>query len=130
MIKVNALLPADNIYQDYSTDKFILAGIYHSIQVPELPFVYRNSLNVYCSLMHNEPDTSLILAIVHPETEHIVTETEAFNLPENESGSPLEFIVEFADFEIRDQGMHIIQVYAEDEVIFEAPLFVNNEEEA
>ena len=128
MIKVNALLPADNIYQDYATNKFILAGIYHSIQVPELPYVYGNTLYVYCSVMHNEPETSLILAIVHPETEQIVTETEAFQLPENEVGNPLEFIVEFADFEVQNKGMHIIQVYAEDEVIFEAPLFVETEE--
>jgi len=128
MIKVNALLPADNIYQDYTTNKFILAGIYHSIQLPELPYLYGNTLNVYCSVMHNEPETSLILAIFHPETEQIVTETEAFQLPENEMGNPLEFIVEFADFEVQNKGMHIIQVYAEDEVIFAAPLFVETEE--
>lgn len=123
-IKVNALLLADSIYQDISSGKFILSGIFYQVNVPNTPFIRQNSMGVFVSLLTSKSDFHVQLKIINPDQKTVLIETNELNLINHDEETPILFGIEFPPFTIYNLGKHTLCLEVDGVSCLETPLHI------
>ncbi|AXG71102.1 hypothetical protein KORDIASMS9_03357 [Kordia sp. SMS9] len=122
---VEALLLADNIYQDVSSRKFILSGLFHQINVPTLPFMLTSSFGIFVSISGFEGEIQLKLTIIDKKSKTPKTATSSFEMKSVDKNIPVSFGLEVPPFEIQNVGLYGIDLEINEELVHSAPLLIN-----
>lgn len=128
-MNITSLTLADNIYQDHRTGKYILSGVYHQIDVPEIPSRLPFSLRAYCAFERPNKDSSIEFIVICEEDKTILAGTDSFTLPEDELLDFVQLDMEFPPFDISTTGNYSIGVKLNGIVIQKTPfkILVSNE---
>ena len=125
---IEALLLSDNIYQDVSTGKFILSGLFHQINVPTLPFMHTNPFGIFVSISGFEGSIQLNLKIIDKTTNASVVTTNSFEMMSSDNNIPVSFGIEVPPFEIHNAGLHTVNLEIDNILVHSAPLIINKPE--
>ena len=120
-MNITSLTLADNIYQDHRTGKYILSGVYHQIDVPEIPYRLPFLLRAYCAFERPKNDCNIEFILICEEDKTILAGTDRFTPPEDDSIDFIQLDMEFPPIGISIAGNYSIGVKLNGIVIKKAP---------
>ena len=122
--KVNALLLTDQLFQDIGSKKFVLSGVFHQINVPELPFVLQKTLGVFASVYGLKGKSVIQLRILDDIENMVLIETTEMEITSEEENDSLDFGIEFPPFEIFHSGYHYLELIINGVVESRTPIHI------
>lgn len=123
--QIEALLLADNIYQDVSSKKFILSGIFHQINTATLPFKLANSFGIFISVSNLTDLAKISIQIVDPTTNQSLAGIDAIEINGSNVNIPVTFGIEVPPFEIHNAGKHFVSIKINNQLVHSAPLIIH-----
>ncbi|HLW32765.1 MAG TPA: hypothetical protein VKX40_10925 [Aequorivita sp.] len=123
--QIEALLLADNIYQDVSSKKFVLSGLFHQINTSELPFILSCSFGVFISVSGLIGLSTIKLEIIDITTKMCLASISSIEINSPDASIPVSFGIEVPPFEIYNAGRHIINLEINQHLVHTSPLIIH-----
>lgn len=114
---IQALLLADNVYTDAETGKRIIAGVFDSITLPEIPGEYPHSTCVYVSLTAVRGEIDVMLRYVDLESDDVLMEHGPTKLNGDDPIASLDYSAPLPPLPVPHEGIYALEVHVGDELI-------------
>jgi hypothetical protein len=109
-IRLNALLLADQIYQDKDSGKYVVAGIFHQINVPGFPATLEKSVGLFVSLTGVSNDANVELTFVDPADGTVLMRNRSLRLTWDDADTPVQFALEIPPLPLPHPGQYRLQL--------------------
>jgi hypothetical protein len=109
-IRLNALLLADQIYQDRESGKYVVAGIFHQINVPGFPTTLERSVGLFVSLTGVSNDANVELTFVDPADGTVLMRNRSLRVTWDDAETPVEFALEIPPLPLPHPGRYRLQL--------------------
>lgn len=114
---IQALLLADNVYTDAETGKRVIAGVFDSITLPEIPGHFPQDTCVYVSLTSVRGEIDVMLRYVDLESDETLMEHGPTKLFSDDPLVSLDFSVPMPPLPVPHEGVFALEVHAGGELI-------------
>lgn|SRR5262245_29310111 len=114
---IQALLLADNVYSDAETGKRVIAGVFDSIFLPEIPGDYWKVTCAYISLTELRGRVETMLRYVDLDSNEILMENGPTVIEQNDPIASVDFTVSVPPLPVPHQGVFALEVHANNELI-------------
>ena len=123
--QIEALLMADNIYQDVSSKKFILSGLFHQINTSELPFILSCSFGIFISVSGLIGLSAIKFEIIDLTTNTSLASMSSIEINSPDATIPVCFGIEVPPFEIYNAGRHEVNLEINQHLVHSSPLIIH-----
>jgi len=116
-----SIVVCDSVYNDASTGKTALVGIFNSITAGQFPMTH-NRCCVFVSVTDARKETQFRLRIVHSESEKIVIEMKG---PASKDTTPLhmcDFCFELNNLVFPEPGVYLVEFWGDDKILVQRPV--------
>ncbi|MGH7174241.1 MAG: DUF6941 family protein [Gemmataceae bacterium] len=114
---IQALLLADNVYTDAETGKRVIAGVFDSIILPEIPGQFPHVSCVYVSLTAVRGDIDVMLRYVDLDADEVLMEHGPTKLSSDDPVASLDFSAPMSPLPVPHEGVFALEVHVSDELI-------------
>jgi hypothetical protein len=114
---IQALLLADNVYTDAETGKRVIAGVFDSITVPEIPGHFLKVTCAYVSLTELRGRVEVMLRYVDLDSNEVLMENGPTIIEQNDPIASVDFAVAIPPLPVPHEGIFALEVHANDELI-------------
>ncbi len=121
---LKALLLADQVYQDKTTGKIVIAGTFNRIWAARFPCLFARQPCVYVCLTEAKGQFAVQLRYVELATHEVVGEMEERAIKVNDPLLNIELIFHIPPILHKSQGLYAFEVYADDELLGMTRVFV------
>jgi len=125
---VRAILLADEVYQDLHTGKFIIAGTFDQIFVPEFPGTHA-STSLYINLGDFHGSHELAVRLVRLEDGFEMGRSGVIQIQQEDRARHEEFKVQLPPMEFERAGPYAIEVMWDDSLLGECRIQVAQDEQ-
>lgn len=121
---VQALVPADHVYRDQASGKYVIAGTFHQINVEAFPTTLSRTVGLFVSLRGVEAETGLELQFLDPETGDALISSNELSIVPGDPELPVEFAVELPPLPLPRAGRYVLRLAVGGTPVGEAPVVV------
>lgn len=114
---IQALLLADNVYTDAETGKRVIAGVFDSITLPEIPGDFPQVTCVYVSLTAVRGEIEVMLRYVDLDSDEVLMEHGPTKLSSDDPVASLDFSAPMPPLPVPHEGVFALEVHVGDELI-------------
>lgn len=114
---IQALLLADNVYTDAETGKRVIAGVFDSIMLPEIPGHFPQDTCVYVSLTAVRGEIDVMLRYVDLDTDEVLIEHGPTKLSSDDPVASLDFFAPMPPLPVPHEGVFALEVHVGEELI-------------
>jgi hypothetical protein len=107
---LQALVPADHIYRDQQTGKYVIAGTFHQVNLASFPATLGRSVGVFVALRGIVGDTALEFELVGPESPEPLLRSHNLRVTSADPDRTLEFAVELPPFPLPTPGRYALRL--------------------
>jgi hypothetical protein len=118
---LQALIPADHIYRDEGSGKYVVAGTFHQVNVAEFPGRLDRSVGLFVSLRGVSGPTELSVAFVSEDGE-VLLSSRALSLEVADPGLPVELAIELPPLPLPRPGRYFLRLGCDGAPVGEALL--------
>jgi len=123
-VRLQALLLADHIYRDQGSGKYVIAGVFHQLNVAAFPTTFGKTIGVFVSLSGLSGNTGLDLEFLDASSGQVLMRTQSLEVSCEDPDMPVEFAVEVPPLPLPGAGHYLFQLTANGTVLGTAPVFV------
>lgn len=113
---------ADQIYQDRHSGKFVLAGIFHQLNVPTLPTVYQVPFGMYVSIIGIDGKYPLLVEVQRNSPDSVSHKTHELEIECADPEMPVDFSLLIPPFPIEEEGEYVFRITVDGKQIGERAL--------
>lgn len=124
-IRLATALLADHVYQDAGTGKFILAGIFHQLNVVQLPTLYQRTFGLFISLIGVQGVTPVTIEFARKGSQQPLLRTHELEIRSEDPHLPIDFALEVPPIPIQEAGSHVLRIFAHQALLGELPLEIH-----
>jgi hypothetical protein len=114
---LQALLLADNVYTDGETGKRIIAGVFDSITIPEIPGHFFKVTSAYVSLTELRGRVEVTLRYVDLDSNEVLMESGPTIIEQTDPIASVDFTVSVPPLPVPHEGVFALELHANDELI-------------
>lgn len=114
--QVNSVLLADYIYQDISSSKFILSGVFYQFNVPIVPFKLQKSFGIFISISGFQGIATITIKIIDEKSGTVLIDTSSIEITSDDISIPVSFGLEVPPFQVYNYGKHTINLEINNEI--------------
>jgi hypothetical protein len=114
---LQALLLADNIYTHVETGKRVIAGVFDSITLQEVPGHSLQASSLYIALKGIRGRLDVMVRYVDLESNEVLREHGPIRLEWDDPLTIVDFVVPVSSLPVPHEGVYLLEVLANDELI-------------
>jgi hypothetical protein len=116
-INVLAFLIADHVYCDQGSNKYIIAGTFHQLNISAFPAVFHKTIGVFIKLAGFAGSTGLGIVFEELATGEVMLRTQALEISNEDPDLPVELALEVPPLPLPRPGRYAFKLLAEGHVI-------------
>ena len=114
---IQALLLADNVYSDAETGKRVIAGVFDSVTLPEIPGHFLKVTSLYVSLTELRGEVEVMLRYVDLDSNEVLMENGPTRLQCDDPLASVDLTVQVPPLPVPHEGVFALEVHAGNELI-------------
>lgn len=107
---LQALVPADHIYRDQQTGKYVIAGTFHQVNLASFPATLGRSVGVFVALRGIDGEAALEFELVGPDAEESLLRSHNLRVTSPDPERTVEFAVELPPLPLPVPGRYALRV--------------------
>lgn len=111
--RLQALLAADHIYRDQDSGKYVVAGVFHQLNVAEFPTNFPRTIGIFVSIYGLTGKTDIDLEFIDSTNGEVLMSTDAMEIFCEDTNSPVEFAVEVPPLPLPHAGQYLFRLVAD-----------------
>ena len=128
--RLQALILADQYYEDSQTGKRIVAGIFNSLMASEFPATFSQATWAYVSLTDLRGTMKMVLRYRDLTDFSVLMETSALTIESQDPLATLEFGIPIPSFPMPHEGIYSFELYVDEDQLGSVRVTVQKIEEA
>ncbi len=128
-IKLQALLLADAIYRDEGSGKYVIAGVFHQINLPSFPAAFARSVGIFASLSGLDAEAAVDIEFSDAQSGEVLMRLRSFPVSGIDPDLPVEFAVEVPPLAFPHPGSYKFSLLANGAFLGAATVLVKSPEE-
>lgn len=105
-----ALLVADHVYCDQGSNKYIIAGTFHQLNLSAFPAVFHKTIGVFIKLANFSGSASIEIVFEAQSTGEILLRTHAIEISCEDPGHPIELALEVPPLPLPRPGRYAFKL--------------------
>ncbi len=115
--RLQALLLADHIYCDQGSGKYVIAGIFHQLNVVSFPTTFTRTIGVFVSLSGLTGKTDIDLEFVDASNGEVLICTQSLGISCENPDMTVEFAIEVPPLPLPHEGYYLLRLLVNDTVL-------------
>lgn len=111
---LQALIPADHIYRDEGSGKYVIAGTFHQVNVERFPSTFERTVGLFVSLRGMAGATGMHVEFVDAESGDVLIRSSELNVAVPDDETPVEFAVELPPLPLPHAGRYVMRLSCDD----------------
>ena len=121
---LQALIPADHIYRDEHSGKYVIAGTFHQVNLGSFPATLGRSVGVFVALRGIEGEAALEFELLGPDRAEPLLRSHNMRVASTDPERTVEFAVELPPLPLPVPGRYALRVGLDGTPLGEAMLEV------
>jgi hypothetical protein len=127
---LEAIVPADQVYRDGGTGKYIVAGTFRELNVERCPATFASTVGVFVSLAGVEGAVAVDVEFVEEHTGEVLVAARSLPIVAADSLAPVDFAVELPPLPLPRRGRYLFRVCVDGRVVGSTSVFVREQAQA
>ncbi len=123
--RLQALLLADHIYRDQDSGKYVVAGVFHQMNVNKFPSNFSRTIGIFASIYGLTGKAAIDIEFVDLLDEEVLMSTNAMEIFCENPNSPVEFAIEVPPLPLPHPGQYLFRLIANGTLLGSTALNVN-----
>lgn len=111
-IKLQSLLVADAIYRDEGSGKYVIAGVFHQINVPAFPTTFARSIGIFVSLSGLTGKANIDIEFFDSLSGEVLLRMRSLQISCDGPNQPVDFAVEVPPLPLPHSGSYQFRLLA------------------
>ncbi len=103
---------ADHIYRDQDSGKYVVAGVFHQLNVAKVPTTFPRTIGIFVSIYGLTGKTDIDLEFIDTSNGEVLMSTNAMEIFCEDRNSPVEFAVEVPPLPLPHTGQYLFRLVA------------------
>jgi hypothetical protein len=121
---LQALVPADHIYRDEGTGKYVIAGTFHQVNLERFPATLGRTVGLFVALRGVDGEADVQFELVGPEQDEPLMRSHDMRVTSPDPEKTVEFAVELPPLPLPVPGRYTLRLEVDGAPLGEAPLEV------
>jgi hypothetical protein len=123
-IDLLAFLIADHVYCDQGSNKYVIAGTFHQLNVSAFPAIFHKTVGVYIKLASFTGSTGLEIVFEEQATGEVLLRTRALEITNDDPHRPVELALEVPPLPLPRPGRYAFKLLVGSHVVGNAAIDV------
>jgi Family of unknown function (DUF6941) len=127
-VALDALVPADHVYRDSGTGKYVVAGTFRQFNVERCPTTLARTVGVFVTLSGLRGAATVDVEFVDAETQEPLVAARTLPVVADDPLIPVDFAVELPPLPLPRPGRYLFRVLVEGRVLGSTAVVVREQE--
>ena len=116
-IDLLAFLVADHVYCDQGSNKYVIAGTFHQLNVSAFPSVFHKTIGVFVKLANFSGSAAVTIVFEDQFTGDALMRTQSLMISSTDPECPIEFALEVPPLPLPRPGRYVFKLLVDGAVI-------------
>jgi hypothetical protein len=116
-VQLLALLVADHVYCDQGSNKYIIAGTFHQLNIASFPAVFHKTVGVFIKLAGFAGAAGLTVVFEDLRSGEVLMRTRALEIAHHDPDRPFELALEVPPLPLPHPGRYAFKLLVDSEVV-------------